>query len=223
MMPRAVDTPELICLFGGTFDPVHRGHIYGAQTVCGALDLVRIRLVLSARPGHRGQPAASAAHRWQMLKLACADDPRLIADDRELKRESPSYTVETLETLRGEVGDAGLVWVLGNDAFADLPSWHRWNEVLELTNLVVLKRPGVSTGAGALDDALTALCARHRVDRRFDAAYGQILFLDDAMQSVSASQVRDALAAGRPVAHLLPDQVANYISQHGLYGVVRDP
>jgi nicotinate-nucleotide adenylyltransferase len=214
----------LICLFGGTFDPVHRGHIHGATTVCEALRLPEIRMVLSARPGHRDAPAAPARHRWQMLCLACAGDPRLIADDRELKRERSSYTVETLAELRAEVGDEPLTWVLGSDAFADLPSWHRWTEVLELANLVVLRRPGSAVQPGAqLDPALESVRAKHTVARKLDAAAGQILFLDAEMQALSASQVRAALAAGQPVGHLLPDRVATYISQHGLYGVLRDP
>jgi len=210
----------LICLFGGTFDPVHRGHIHGAIAVCDALKLNEIHMVLSARPWHREAPVASAQHRWQMLCLACADDPRLLADDRELARDAPSYSVDTLAEVRAEVGDAGIVWVLGSDAFADLPSWHRWTEVLQLANLVVLQRPGERFRPSG---ALAGVCAKHRVDGPPDAAFGQIMFLQEEMQAISASQVRAALAAGRPVAHLLPDRVATYISRHGLYGVLRDP
>jgi nicotinate-nucleotide adenylyltransferase len=218
----------LICLFGGTFDPVHYGHLHGATAVCDALELSEIRMVLSARPGHREVPAAPAADRWQMLCLACDEDPRLVADDRELNRDAPSYTVDTLAELRAEVGDAQLAWVLGSDAFADLPSWHRWTEVLGLTNLVILQRPEQireSTGApeGALSTVLQSVSREHGVDHRPDAACGQILFLPDEMPAVSASEVRAALAAGRPVTHLLPDRVATYISRHGLYGVLRDP
>jgi len=214
----------LICLFGGTFDPVHLGHIHGATTVCEALELAQVRMVLSARPGHRQLPGASAAHRWQMLRLACEDDSRLVPDDRELRRDSPSYTVETLAELRGEVGSAAVVWVLGSDAFADLPSWHRWTEVLELAHLVVLQRPGKSLpGEGAMfSPQLESLCRRHRVDHRPEGAHGQILFLEDEMQAISASEVRAALAQGRPVAHLLPDRVATYITRHGLYGALGD-
>lgn len=214
------DAPPLICLFGGTFDPVHQGHIHGAAAVCGALELAEIRMVLSARPGHREVPAASAEHRWQMLMLACADDPRLVADDRELRRNAPSYTVETLAELRRQGSDQALVWVLGSDAFADLPSWHRWTEILGLANLVILQRPGQTV---ALGTDLEALCERHRVDHAPNAPCGQIMFLEDAMQAVSASQVRAALSASRSVADLLPDQVSTYITQHGLYGVPRDP
>lgn len=214
----------MICLFGGTFDPVHCGHIHGAATVCDALQLSELRLVLSARPGHREPPGAPAADRWQMLRLACAEDPRLVADDRELNRDAPSYTVETLAELRGEVGNGVLAWVLGSDAFAELPSWHRWTEVLELTNLVILQRPGQTYPLeGGPNTVLDSVCAEHRVDHPPDRACGQIMFLEDEMQAISGSQVRTALVSGRHVAHLLPDQVATYITQHGLYGVPRDP
>ena len=214
----------MICLFGGTFDPVHSGHIHGAAAVCAALELPEVRLVLAARPGHRQSPIASAEHRWQMLRLACASNPQLVADDRELMRDTPSYTVETLSELRTEVGDGDLAWVLGSDAFADLPNWHRWTEVLKFTNLVILRRPGQAHAPqGVLNAELQSLCARHRVDHRLDAPFGQIMFLDNEMQGVSASLVRAALSAGQPVAQLLPDRVATYISVHGLYGGPSDP
>ncbi|MCZ6712086.1 MAG: nicotinate-nucleotide adenylyltransferase [Gammaproteobacteria bacterium] len=213
----------MICLFGGTFDPVHCGHIHGAIAVCDALRLAELRMVLSARPGHREPPGAPAADRWQMLRLACAEDPRLVADDRELNRAAPSYTVETLAALRGQMGSSVIIWVLGSDAFADLPSWHRWTEVLELANLVILQRPGqLLAPEQQLSAPLAAICAQHRVDHPPDRESGQIMFLRDEMQSISASQVRAALATGQTAAHLLPDRVATYINHHGLYGELRD-
>jgi nicotinate-nucleotide adenylyltransferase len=209
----------LIALFGGTFDPVHRGHLHGAATVCDVLGLDAIAMVLSARPGHRGSPGASAEHRWEMLCLACADEDRLVPDDRELHRDRPSYTVETLVEVRGEIGDEPLVWVLGSDAYADLTSWHRWREVLDLTNLVVLERPG---GPARWAPPLDEISALQRVDEKLDAPWGQILFLKAPMQDMSASEIRAAIASGRPVGHLLPERVATYINEHGLYGAPSD-
>lgn len=209
----------MIALFGGTFDPVHRGHLHGAVTVCEALGLASIAMVLSARPGHRASPGASAEDRWAMLCLACADDERLVPDDRELRRARPSYTVETLHEVREEIGEEGLIWVLGSDAFAELTSWHRWREVLELANLVVLERPGAPA---RLEAPLDEISSRHRVEEALDAPYGQILFLKAPMQEVSASEIRAEIASGRPVGHLLPERVATYISRHGLYGAPSD-
>jgi nicotinate-nucleotide adenylyltransferase len=214
----------LICLFGGTFDPVHQGHIHGALQVCEALDLDVIHLVLSARPGHRDKPGAAAEHRWRMLELACAVDARLQPDDRELRRAArglrPSYTVETLEELRRQAPTAVLLWVLGSDAFLDLRTWHRWRDVLDLAHLVVLQRPGAPL---VLDEMLQALVQGRRLDGPPVDPAGGILFLDAPMQDVSASRVRAILAAGGEIDHLLPAAVYTYIKSHGLYGVPSDP
>lgn len=214
----------MICLFGGTFDPVHVGHIHGAVQVCDALDLESIHLVLSARPGHRQEPGASAEHRWRMLVLACGADPRLQPDDRELRRAAaglrPSYTVETLEEVRREAPAAVLLWVLGSDAFQELPTWHRWREVLQLAHLVVLQRPGAPL---LLDETMQAVVAAHRLHGPPADPAGGILFLDAPMQNVSASEVRANLAADGRADHLLPAAVYTYIKSHGLYGVPSDP
>lgn len=214
----------MICLFGGTFDPVHKGHLHGALQVCEALGLREIHLVLSARPGHREEPGATAEHRWRMLELACALDARLRPDDRELRRAArglrPSYTVETLEDLRRQAPTEVLLWVLGSDAFQGLPTWHRWQEVLELAHLVVLQRPGPQS---ALDDTLQALVRSRRLHGPPADPAGGILFLDAPMQDVSASEVRSILASGGRADHLLPAAVYTYIKSHGLYGVPSDP
>ena len=129
-------------LLGGTFDPVHFGHLRSAVEVCEQLQLDELRLIPSARPPHRGMPGATAAQRLRMVELALGQGGGLQVDDRELQRERPSYTVETLESLRQELGsDVALFMVLGWDAFCGLPSWHRWESLLELANLVVLQRP----------------------------------------------------------------------------------
>lgn len=204
----------MICLFGGTFDPVHLGHVHAAEAVCRALGLDQIRLVLSARPSHRGATGASLEDRWAMLCLACEGHPRLMPDDREIRRPRPSYTVETLEEIRHDSPGEPIAWVIGSDAFALLPSWYRWREVLRLSNLVVLDRPGHPL---ALTPQMAELMAAHRVSSLDGRQEGGILLLDDVMVEVAAEDVRAALAAGRSVAHLLPESVAHYIRQHGLY------
>ena len=213
----------MICLLGGTFDPVHLGHLHGARQVCIVLGLRQINLVLSARPGHRDAPGASVSHRWRMLQLACSDDDRLLADDREIRRaakgERPSYTVDTLEEIRRQVPDEQLLWVLGSDAFMELPTWHRWREVLNLAHLVVLQRPGASLApAGELADLLRT----HRLSDPPETLCGGIFCLEAEMQDVSASRVRATLAAGLSAGDLLPATVYTYIKKHGLYGVFSD-
>jgi nicotinate-nucleotide adenylyltransferase len=214
----------LICLFGGTFDPVHLGHLHAARSVCRALRLERIHLLLSALPGHRDAPGASVEHRWRMLELACAGDPLLIADDREVRRARrlarPSWTVETLEEIRREAPTEPLLWVIGSDAFRGLPTWHRWQEVLDLAHLVVLRRPGVPL---VLSGPLEALMNERRTRDLPVGPAGSIRVLDLAMLPISATAARAALAAGGTADDLLPAPVCTYISRHHLYGVRSDP
>ncbi len=214
----------MICLFGGTFDPVHFGHLHAARSVCESLGMSNIRLLLAARPGHRAAPGAPVEHRWRMLELACAGDPRLRPDDREVRRARrtarPSYTVDTLEEVRTEAPDEPLFWVIGSDAFRGLPTWHRWHEVLDLAHLVVLRRPGVPL---LLAGPLEALTEARRTREVPDGPAGRILILDVLMRSISSTAVRAALAEGAPTDHLLPAAVYTYISRHDLYGVRSDP
>ena len=204
----------MICLFGGTFDPVHLGHIHAAQAVASALQVNEVRLVLSARPSHKDSTGASLSERWSMLQLACADHPELLADDREMHRQRPSYTVETLEAVRAEHPLESLIWVIGSDAYALLPSWYRWREVLELANLVILRRPG---GFPELDQEMAEYTRSHQVQSLQSCHAGGILLLDDVMQEISAADIRVGIGQGRNMAHLLPEPVAHYIRVNHLY------
>lgn len=216
----------MICLFGGTFDPVHLGHLHAATCVCEALPADSVRLLLSARPGHRDAPGASAAHRWAMLELACAQDPRLLPDATELRRAQrigrPSYTAETLDALRAEQPGAVINWVIGSDAYREIRTWHRWRDVFELCNLVVLRRPGAAL---ALDPELAELTRSRCVDGPPQAPAGAVCILEAAMLDVSATEVRKALANpenAATVADLLPSAVYTYIKKYHLYGVLSD-
>ncbi len=206
----------MICLFGGTFDPVHNGHLHAAETVVSALGLDEIRLVLSARPSHKDSTGAALDQRWAMLQLACADHPALTPDDREMLRTRPSYTVETLEAVRAGAPEEDLIWVIGSDAYALLESWYRWQEVLELANLVVLRRPGEFP---VMSEQMTAYTDAHRVENLAGCHKGGILMLEDSMQEVSALEIRAQLAAGGDVSHLIPPPVALYIKENHLYRV----
>ena len=204
----------MICLFGGTFDPVHNGHIHAAETVASVLGVREIRLVLSARPSHKDSTGASLAQRWHMLQLACAEHDAMIPDDREMLRPRPSYTVETLEAVRSEAPEEDLAWVIGSDAYALLETWYRWQEVLKLANLIVLRRPGQFP---SMSERMTAYTAAHQVDSLADCHKGGILMLEDPMQEVSAQGIRAALAAGEDASHLIPPSVALYIRENQLY------
>jgi nicotinate-nucleotide adenylyltransferase len=206
-----------LALFGGTFDPVHVGHLRVAWEAAEALDAV-VHMVPCHVPPHRDQPVASVPHRYEMLRRALAGQRRLVADDRELRRAGPSYTVDTLLDLRREHGDERpLVLLVGADAFAGLSSWHRWRELFQLAHLGVLTRPG---HGGVFEAELAAEWFARRVDAaaalRARPA-GAILPIAVSALDVSASQVRAELAAGREPRYLVPDAVLGYVVEHGVY------
>ena len=194
-----------IAVLGGTFDPVHVGHLRVAWEAAEALD-AQVRLIPAQVPPHRPPPVASAAQRVQMLQVALQGQERLVLDTRELEREGPSYTFDTLRSLRAEFGaEQPLILLLGADAFAGLPSWHRWRELFELAHIVVLTRPG---HAVAWAEELAAIVAPRRVESAHtlrDTPAGHVFELAVTPLEISASQVRALLAAGRAPRWLLPD------------------
>jgi nicotinate-nucleotide adenylyltransferase len=221
--PTRMPPPAPIAILGGTFDPVHYGHLRLADDVRRALDLAQVRLVPAGDPPHREGPAASAKDRRTMLELAVAQFPGLVVDDRELRRPGKSYTVTTLEELRRAYPAHPLLLLLGADAFRGLPTWHRWEALFELAHLVVVERPGVDLAA-SLPPALQAhwrsrLTADPAVLHMRPA--GAILAQTIAPQAVSATAIRQALARGGAAAQeltgLLPPAVLAYIERKQLY------
>lgn len=206
-------------LYGGTFDPVHDGHLGIARHARDALD-AEIRLMPAADPPHKGPTHAEAAQRAQMLRLAVEGEPRLRVDLRELEREGPSYTVDTLRTLRDEVGPAQPWAILvGADSFRALDSWSRWRELFELAHIVVAQRPG-----NGLEDGLPEMVAAAAAGRwaacaqeLHAGAAGRILVLRQPLFPHSASELRRRIAAGEPWRDWVPVAVAGYIDRHGLY------
>jgi nicotinate-nucleotide adenylyltransferase len=210
-------------LLGGTFDPVHLGHLGLADDARRALGIPEVRLMPAGDPPHRAAPGASAAHRLAMLRLAIERRPGLVIDDRELRRQGKSYTVLTLEELRVESERRPIVLILGADAFRGLPTWHRWRELLALAHIAVAARPRDPFDA-ALPDALVPLW---RDRRAADAAEllaspaGRILVVTIVPRDISASAIRAAVARGGADAEraraLLPPAVWDYIAEHRLY------
>ncbi len=206
-------------IFGGTFDPIHYGHLLPLEDVCRQLDLETVHFVPVARPGHRAQPVAGIAHRWRMVQLATAAYPRFVADDREIRREGVSYTVPTLESFRAEHGERPLCLVLGMDAFLDIPTWHRWREVLALTHVAVMRRPGCSAPQPLPQWWADAECP-HGADLGMRPS-GWIRALDVTRCDISATQVRQRLARGDDVSSQLPPEVHTYVLEHALYRSAR--
>ena len=211
----------MIGVLGGTFDPIHFGHINPALDLLQALPLREIRFTLARNPPHREPPLASAAHRWRMLELALQAHPGLVADDRELRRHGLSYTIDTLRELRAELGPLPtLCLILGADAFAGFTSWRSWREILELVHIVVTARPGSTLQAGGEAGRLLQARRLHSPEDLARHACGDILPCSLYLLDISATTIRRDIAAGNDVSAMLPDAVLRYIREHGLYQAI---
>ncbi|WP_039526375.1 nicotinate-nucleotide adenylyltransferase [Xanthomonas arboricola] len=228
--PRSSDSPipipesPLHLYYGGTFDPVHLGHLAiacAARDELGAL----VHLVPAADPPHRPAPGATAAQRARMLELALADTPGLALDTRELQRASrdraPSYTVDTLRALRAELGPTTpIAWLLGADAFVGLSSWHQWEDLFELAHFVIAARPGTTLDLAAAPQLAAAVQGRWaaKAGELGISPAGRLWSLQQPLRGESASAVRSRITAGGDWQALLPASVAAFIAHEGLYG-----
>jgi nicotinate-nucleotide adenylyltransferase len=192
-----------LALFGGTFDPIHIGHLSVAWEASELLD-AEVRLMPASVPPHRSAPTATAEQRVDMLRAALRGQSRLTLDTRELDRSGPSYTIDTLEEFREEFGDRPLVLLLGADAFAGLRSWQRWRDLFDVAHIGVINRPGVDTFRSV---ELERAVAPRRTDDpavvRTEPA-GRVIELTVTPLEVSATRIRELLAAGRDPRYLLP-------------------
>lgn len=208
----------LALLYGGTFDPVHAGHLAVAAAARDALG-ADVAFLPAADPPHRATPGASAVQRAHMLELAIAGERGFTVDRRELHRDGPSYTADTLRGLRAERGPAApLAWLVGADAFRGLPSWHHWRELLDLAHFVVAVRPG--HGLDALPADLAEACAGRWLDhpgRLAGSPAGGLFRLDMPLHPASATELRRRLRAGEPHGGWLSADVADFIGRQGLY------
>ncbi len=206
-------------MLGGTFDPVHHGHLRSAVELCEMLSLDQVHMIPSQLPPHREAPGVAATDRLAMLAAGIDDTPGLRADDRELHRSGPSYSVDTLASLREEFGErTRLVMALGVDAFLKLAEWHEPERLFELSHLVVIARPGHAALPG---DALKALIKGREVESSeslFATPAGRLLHLRlPSSMDISATELRRRLQAGLSVRYLLPSAVETYIQSSGLY------
>jgi nicotinate-nucleotide adenylyltransferase len=207
----------MICILGGTFDPVHFGHLRPALDVQQALEISCVHLLPCRVPPHRDPPRGSPELRLELLRLAVAGEPALDIDTRELDREGPSYMVETLASLRADKGEESLCLVLGMDALLGLESWYRWREITNLCHLVVMQRPGKQwPKQGALAELFSE--AHTGVLRQLhERSAGCVFGVPVTQMAVSSTQIRELLAAGKSPRYLLPDAVLNRIKQERWY------
>lgn len=205
--------------YGGTFDPVHNGHLAIARAARDELDCT-VRLMPAADPPHRAPPGADAGQRARMLELAIGDEPGLVVDRRELERDGRSYTIDTLRELRAEMGpDAPIALLIGADSFIGLPSWREWEALFDLAHFVVAPRPG-SPLDGQLPPELAAVVAGRWAGSPGvleGLPAGRLFLLDQPLQPESASEVRHRIAHGQAWLELVPAAVAGFILGHGLY------
>ncbi len=207
----------MIGIYGGTFDPVHNGHLQVVKALTATVEFDELRLLPCGEPAHRAPPAASAKARVAMLQLATAAWPLVSIDEREVQRKGPSYMVDTLASLREEQGDTPLVLIIGWDAFVTVPNWHRWQQLMTLAHLLVVQRPGNRTlPCGEIE----SLLQQHQVAsvaelKQHDV--GCILLQPIDLLELSSTQVKAAIAAKQDVSEMLPAAVNVYIKKHNLY------
>ena len=206
-----------IGILGGTFDPIHLGHLQPALQAMQSLGLAQIRLMPNHIPPHRPQPIATAEQRLTMVRLAAESYPGFVVDDRELQRHAPSYTIDTLIELRRELPETPLCFLIGMDSLLSLPTWHRWQELLDYTHLVVSVRPGWEAQFSA---PLASFVASHQLadhNQIHHQLAGGLFLLENDPVAISASALRLELASGIISREWLPDAVAEYIAQEQIY------
>jgi len=212
-----------IGILGGTFDPIHYGHLRLAEELGERLRLEEVRFVPSGTPPHRSAPAVTADHRLAMTRLAAAGNARFTVDERELRRAGPGYTFDTLKELRSNLGDARpLALLLGADAFLEFATWHRWREIFGLAHVAVAHRPGfpVERWTERMPEPLAREYSGRLMQQPLAihlAPAGGIIVVPFTALEISATAIRDMLRAGASPRYLLPAAVLDYIRSHGLY------
>lgn len=204
----------MIGVYGGTFNPVHFGHLRTALEIKEVLSLDEIRLLPCKLPPHRAEPDVSAQMRWRMLQLACQDVPGMVVDRRELDRPGFSYMVDTLATLRQDFPNRPILLIVGSDAFSKLETWHRWQDLFSYAHVVVMTRPGYRhEGLGEFFHSRLL----SRADELNTLLSGHLYFQRVTQLDISATAIRQIIANHRDPRFLLPDSVINFINQQQLY------
>jgi nicotinate-nucleotide adenylyltransferase len=208
-----------IGIFGGTFDPIHFGHLRMAEELASLLALDTVRFIPAGQPPHRATPRTDAVHRLEMTRLAISGNTRFILDDCEIRTSRPSYTVDTLTSLREELGSDQPIWLLmGADAFLGLTTWKEWNRLFELAHIAVAHRPGYRLSqSDMLTDQLRHELEQRRCDTPPHTAAGSIILKPVTALDISATAIRHHINSGTGARYLLPDTVLGYILQHHLY------
>jgi nicotinate-nucleotide adenylyltransferase len=210
----------MIGILGGSFDPIHNGHLRTAVELREKLGLSEVRLVPCGQPPHRSGPVAGVTHRVAMLRLAIADEPGLVIDEQELRRAGPSYTYYTLSALRERDANVPLCLIIGADQFVTFDTWHRWKEIAQLAHIVVVYRPGWNLSGQIANPELARFVQEHLVDDVAllrHARSGLLHFAQVSQMDIASSRIRELIAAGLSARYLVPDAVWEYIREQHLY------
>jgi nicotinate-nucleotide adenylyltransferase len=206
-----------IGIFGGTFDPIHYGHLRTAFEMLQALDFGKVCFMPSGDPPHRGETYADAELRLEMVRVATANQAGFAVDDREIRRDGPSYTVDTLESLREEQGDTPIGLIVGMDAFLGLTTWYRWQDILDMAHIIVAHRPGwKAPDFGALGE-LIAEHGTHRIEDLHANHNGFVHIHAVTQLEIASTEIRELVAAGRDPRFLMPDAVRDVILNSNCY------
>ena len=222
----------MIGIFGGSFDPIHFGHIKSALELIKRFEFEQIRFVPCQLSPFKERVFANAQHRWQMLNLVCSSQPKLIADDRELKREGPSYTIDSLIELREEFGDnQSIVLILGVDAYLGFCKWHRYEEIISHCHVLLMQRPGYSLSeAGLKVKSKSEQNSNSECEKEYFGSnktedselltampHGKIFLSELDKIDISSTLIRETIAQGRQPKYMLPGNVWNYVRRNKLY------
>jgi len=220
-MSHTKETPlEPLVFFGGTFDPVHFGHLRCAEEVRQKLNLKKLYLLPAGTPVHRQTPQATAGQRLEMLQLAQLDFPGLSIDDRETRRTGPSYMVDTLHELRAEYPQRSLILVIGQDASNQLHTWFKWEQLFDLAHIVILTRPGSRLEYQELVASRIKCHLSSDLQNLRNSTAGTVLNLDVTALEISSSRIKSLLRRGQAPYSMLPESVLNYINKNHLYVAV---
>jgi len=207
-----------IAILGGTFDPIHYGHLKPAQHMAQELDLGRVVLLPAHIPPHKSATSACSTARAEMVELVCQQETLFELDDRELTRDKPSYTLDTLRLYKKEHPDRQLLFFIGMDSLLTFTTWHQWQEILTLCHLVVCPRPGYR--ATAMDQQTLALLAKHQVSDKkalLEKESGGILIVPPCDWNISSTEIRARLKTRQDCADIMPGYILDYINRHQLY------
>ena len=208
-------------IFGGTFDPIHFGHLRTALELHQALDLAEIRLIPCYQPVHRKLPIASPLQRLAMVNEAIESEKALKVDDIEIRRKGPSYTIDTMIELRKELPNTPICIIMGIDALLSFTSWHRWEEILELAHLIVAHRPQYQLPQTGLVADLLRDRLKKKQSALHQSLHGNIVLQPVTALDISATDIRKQFATGKNPRYLLPNNVYKYIQDHGVYNLSR--